>query len=139
MPGSHIVKPKLLRTPQHRMEFDMPVTGNAGVWRAAAEIFRGEIIHHLFAEHLGKIKYQMGDPQLMGHPARIADVIEGAAASRAAFLHLRIRAQAQRHTRNVIPLAHEKEGGYGTVHAAAHPQHDLFLCHRHCVLPCLSL
>ena len=69
----------------------------------------------------------MVDPELVGNPARVVDIIQRAASARRALAHVFVRTQPQGDAGNVVSVPEKQERGNGAVHAAAHAEHYFFL------------
>ena len=102
VPGGDVIIPQQPRLLQHRVEFQVPVACNAGIRRAARRVLPGKILDDVALELLGEIQDQMLDAQLVTHPARVVDVVQGTAAPGGALLHVGVRPQAHGHARHVV-------------------------------------
>ena len=119
----HAVRAQIARDLQQVAELDRLVAAHAGDRGRAHEIGVGEILNHGVAEVALVIQNVMREADGLGHTARIIDVL--ARAARLGRLHRRaVIVELQRHADDFVPLPGQQGGADGTVHPAAHRDHD---------------
>ena len=84
MPGGEHLGVELLHRGQQLVELDLLVAGDTRNRRLAGNIAFGEGLHDRRLEALLVVQDVVGDAELVGHPARIVNVLAGATGSPAA-------------------------------------------------------
>ena len=79
MPRCQAVGAKFLCHAQEIGEFRPHIAADAGHRGAPRKVIVSELFDHFFAERAFMIEHVMRDPEPVGHGARIADVVTGAA------------------------------------------------------------
>ena len=71
MSRGHVIEPQLAPALLQRLEFQEPITGDAGVGRAALEIGPAERVHHRRIETIAQIEGIVGNAETPAHRSRI--------------------------------------------------------------------
>ena len=106
-----------------RRELHLRVAGGAGNRRFSGEIGGDEGTHDPFAEFLLEVENVVRDAESPGHPARVGEVVERAAAPRLTRIAGMVP-ELHREADDLVPLFLQKQGGDRGVHSAGHGDSD---------------
>ena len=110
---------------EERVELDVGVAVETGVWRATFGILVDELIDDELAEWALQIQRVVRNAQSLGNAAGVADVLNGAALTTAGVvLGLRLGPEAHGDPDDLIALLDQECCRDGRIHAAAHADDD---------------
>ena len=104
------------RPVQQGAELDLPVAVDAGIWRAAADVFGDKAVHDGGLEKIAQIQHGMGNTQACGDSSGGLNVIRRAAEAGTVLIGV----EPQRNARHLIAQPLQQQGGAGAVYTAAH-------------------
>ena len=130
--GGDALGPNLLRHDEQLIELQMIVAKAAGNGRAPGKILLDERANHVALEALLVIDHVIRDADLLGHAARVVDIVERAAASLHGLGHTLASGQAalvpELHGQadDVVSLGAQHGRDGGRIHTARHGYGDGF-------------
>ena len=119
MPGGEHVGVELLGGGQQLVELDLLVAGHTRDRRLAGNVAVGEGLHDRRLEALLVVEDVVGDAELVGDPARVVDVLAGAAGP-APPDGLAVVVELQGDADDVVALLLEHGSRHGRIDAAGH-------------------
>ena len=119
VPGGERLGVELLRRGQQLAELDLLVAGDTRNRRLAGNVAVGEGLHDRRLEALLVVEDVVGDAELVGHPARVVNVLAGAAGP-APPHGLAVVVELQGDADDVVPLLLEQGSRHRRIDAAGH-------------------
>jgi len=123
VPGGKAVRAQFARHGKQVGKLWPHVAADAGDGRATRQVIVGKTLDDFLAELAFMIEHIVGYAQPVGHGARIADIVAGAAGPLAARRRAVI-VKLQRHANGFRAAAGGQGGDYRTVHPARHGHDD---------------
>ena len=108
-------------------ELDALVASHARIRRAALAVLLQEVLDHLVREALGQVPDVEGDAEHVGHPTRIASIVEGAASLAARSAGERLARQGEVDADDLMTCVDHPGCGHGRVDAPGHRGDDAHL------------
>ena len=135
MPGGERLSVQLLRRGKQLVELDLLVAGDTRDRRLAGNVAVGESLHDGRLEALLVVENVVGDGELVGHPARVMDVLAGTAGP-APTHGLAVVVELQSDADDLVSLLLEQGSGHGRIDAAGHGDNH---APRTCRTPALAV
>ena len=128
--GAYGVEAQRQGAVQDRGELDLLVAAQARVGGAARGVLGDEVLDHVAVEALGHVPDVERDADHVGGPARVAGVLERAAAAGPGPVRLGVGGQREMDAGHLVTRVHRPGRGGGGVHSARHRREYLQSAHR---------
>ena len=133
MAGRQLLGVVGLRAIEQLGELQVAVAVRAGDWRAPGDVLAHEVGDHVLAELRLEVDDVVRDADGGGDPARVVEIVDGAAGAERALPglgDLAVVVELHRHTDDVVTLLGEQGRGHGRIHAAGHRYDDAHYLNR---------